>query len=53
MNIIRKGREPGLQSHYQNFGKISVDSDFDANWKEVVRVAMAACQSHVRMIVYI
>ena len=25
-----------LQKHYQLLGKISVDSDFDANWKEEV-----------------
>ena len=25
-----------LQKHYQHLGKISVDSDFDANWKEEV-----------------
>ena len=25
-----------LQRHYQHLGKISVDSDYDANWKEEV-----------------
>ena len=31
-----KGKLEVLQKHYQHLGKISVDSDFDANWKEEV-----------------
>ena len=31
-----RGKLEVLQKHYQHLGKISVDSDFDANWKEEV-----------------
>ena len=31
-----RGKLEVLQNHYQPLGKISVDSDFDANWKEEV-----------------
>ena len=31
-----RGKWEVLQKHYQHLGKISVDSDFDANWKEEV-----------------
>ena len=31
-----RGKLEVLQKHYQLLGKISVDSDFDANWKEEV-----------------
>ena len=31
-----RGKLEVLQRHYQHLGKISVDSDFDANWKEDV-----------------
>ena len=30
------GKLEVLQKHYQHLGKISVDSDYDANWKEEV-----------------
>ena len=29
-----RGKLEVLQKHYQHLGKISVDSNFDANWKE-------------------
>ena len=31
-----RGKLEVLQKHYQHLGKISVDCDFDANWKEEV-----------------
>ena len=31
-----RGKLEVLQKHYQHLGKISVDGDFDANWKEEV-----------------
>ena len=31
-----RGKLEVLQKHYQHLGKISADSDFDANWKEEV-----------------
>ena len=31
-----RGKLEVLQKHYQHLGKISVDSDFDASWKEEV-----------------
>ena len=31
-----RGKLEVLQKHYHHLGKISVDSDFDANWKEEV-----------------
>ena len=31
-----------LQRHYQHLGKISVDSDFEANWKEEVETKVSS-----------
>ena len=33
---MARGKLEVLQRHYQHLGKISVDSDCDANWKEEV-----------------
>ena len=41
-----RGKLEVLQKHYQHLGKISVDSDFDANWKEEVE---SKVWQHVRV----
>ena len=32
-----------LQKHYQHLGRVSVDSDFDDDWKEEVDNKVEAC----------
>ena len=48
-----RGKLEILQRHYQQLGKLSLDSNFDAEWKEEVESNMsrdmAACQSCVKM----
>ena len=41
-----------LEVHYQHLGRVSVDSDFDDDWKGEVESKVEACdrcQGHVRM----
>ena len=35
--------------YYQQLGKLSLDSNFDAEWKDEVESNMAACQNCVKM----
>ena len=44
-----RGKLEVLQRHYQQLGKLSLDSNFDAQWKEEVGSNMVACQSCVKM----
>ena len=44
-----RGKLEVLQRHYQQLGKLSLDSNFYAEWKEEVESNMAACQSCVKM----
>ena len=41
--------EEVLQRHYQQMGKLTLDTNFDAEWKEEVESNMAACQSCVKI----
>ena len=38
-----KGKLEVLQKHYQHLGRVSVDSDFDDDWKEEVESKVEAC----------
>ena len=38
-----KGKLEVLQKHYQHFGRVSVDSDFDDDWKEEVESKVEVC----------
>ena len=45
-----RGKLKVLQKHYQHLGKISVDSDFDANWNKEVESKMSSyIWQHVRV----
>ena len=37
-----KGKLEVLQKHYQHLGRVSVDSDFDDDWKEEVESKVEA-----------
>ena len=38
-----KGKLEVLQKHYQHLGRVSVDSEFDDDWKEEVESKVEAC----------
>ena len=38
-----KGKLEVLQKHYQHLGRVSVDSDFDDDWKGEVENKVEAC----------
>ena len=40
-----RGKLEVLQRHYQQLGKLSLDSNFDAKWKEEVESNMSRCGS--------
>ena len=40
-----KGKLEAFQKHYEQLGRVSVDSDFDFEWKEVVEGKVSMCSS--------
>ena len=40
-----KGKLEAFQKHYEHLGRVSIDSDFDSNWKELVERKVGMCGS--------
>ena len=40
-----KGKLEAFQKHYEHLGRVSIDSDFDSNWKELVERKVSMCGS--------
>ena len=40
-----KGKLEAFQKHYEHLGIVSIDSDFDSNWKELVERKVSMCGS--------
>ena len=40
-----KGKLEVFQKHYEHLGRVSVDRNFDSNWKEVVERKVSVCSS--------
>ena len=43
--IIIITRYENAQKHYEHLGRVSIDSDFDSNWKELVERKVSMCGS--------
>ena len=46
---ITKGKLEAFRKHYEHLGRVSVDSDFDFEWKEVVERKVSMCSSLSRV----
>ena len=40
-----QGKLEAFQKHYEHLGRVSIDSDFDSNWKELVERKVSMCGS--------
>ena len=40
-----KGKLEAFQKYYEHLGRVSIDSDFDSNWKELVEWKVSMCGS--------
>ena len=40
-----KGKLEAFQKHYEHLGRVSIDRDFDSNWKELVERKVSMCGS--------
>ena len=38
-----KGKLEAFHKHYEHLGRVSIDSDFDSNWKELVESKVSMC----------